>query len=152
MKKKAGNITLKKGTTFTIVESGYVYFAEVTDLCSHTFLYKTDNPDDNGLVRAAPFSAVPYYIKAGRWKDFKGPGEEVKHPSYSAFVMYLHAVKGMTPLQIHDLYPQFKLSNCYACVADCKTRKGWLKKAIADTEKFINKYNMNPYYDKNRKR
>ena len=152
MRKKVGNITLEVGMTFSIKEKDATYLAQVTDMCNHSFFFKTDTPADNDLARVAPFTVVPFYIKMGKWTDFINAGEEVKPPAYSAFIMYLHKVKGMTPLEIHDKYPQFKKSNCYASCADCKNLPKRLEKAIEQTEKFINKYNFMPYYDKNNER
>lgn len=143
--KTVGDITFTVGTTFCINKDGILYRAEVIDLHFNSFFFKTDIPEDYEVPRVAPFSVVPFYVQKGVWSKFEHVETEVPKPTVSSFISYLHHVKGMTPLEIHAMYPGFAKGHCYSVCAECKTFPNRRDKAVKQVEKYIEKFNKLPY-------
>jgi len=149
MIKTVKGIQFEAGTMFDIITKDATYKAYVITLDANTMVYKTTNPIYQGVPCVTGYRMVEFMLQDGAWKNFKKPSKKLLKPSYSAYIMYLHAERGMSSKDIAFKFPQFKKSNIEASIQDCKNYPERLAKNTIKVKMYIQKMGE-PTYDFNK--
>jgi len=150
MVKTVKGVEFEVGTIFDIVSKDDVFQGYVMALNNYAMTYKTTNPIAQGLPRVTGYKMVEFLLRDGVWKNFKKPSKVLSKLSYSAYIMYLHAERGMNAKDIAFKFPAFNKTNIENSIQDCKTYPQRLAKNIVKAKLFIEKFGE-PTYDFNKK-